>query len=145
MKNFDLVVIKSCRVTQGEVHFKVKVRAHMMSKSKIPVRDLTPMFHQTPAMDKESHRSRRDKISSFSANFTPDRSKSLERHQRSNEKVKDMRNLVRQNIFFVGKLLCSFSIDFPEVLFLSLTQFRLVFVPLAICVFPSFRQTTDQY
>lgn len=68
----------------------------MSAKSKIPVRDLTPMFHQVPSMDKaEGHRSRKDRTTTFSANFSAsDRSKSLERHQRSNEKIKDLRNLV---------------------------------------------------
>lgn len=72
-----------------------------MSKSKIPVRDLTPMFHvqkQFPTTDREGHRSRKERTS-FSANFNAsDRSKSLERHhhQRSNEKIKDLRNLVRK-------------------------------------------------
>ena len=72
-----------------------------MSKSKIPVRDLTPMFHQVAPKD-EGHRSRRDKSekTSFSANFGSDRSKSLERNQRSNEKVKDLRNLVSENSRF---------------------------------------------
>lgn len=68
-----------------------------MSKSKIPVRDLTPMFHQAPSTDKDGHRSRKDKTASFSANFGPDRSRSLERHHRSNDKIKDLRNLVRAN------------------------------------------------
>ena len=80
-----------------------------MSKSKIPVRDLTPMFHQqcqkqVPTRDREGHRSRRDRTSTFSANFNAsDRSKSLERHQhqRSNEKIKDLRNLVRKFSFIV--------------------------------------------
>lgn len=72
-----------------------------MFKSKIPVRDLTPIFQQmprqVPTTDKETHRSRRDRTSTFSANFNAaDRSKSLERHQRSKEKIKDLRNLVRK-------------------------------------------------
>lgn len=70
-----------------------------MSKSKIPVRDLTPMFYQVPT--KDSHRSRREKQSTFSDNFVAsDRSKSHERDQRSNDKVKDLRNLVSQSNFF---------------------------------------------
>lgn len=76
-----------------------------MSKSKIPVRDLTPMFHQIPSMDKEGHRSRKDKTT-FSGIFgASDRSRSLERHQRSNDKIKDLRNLVsfpKEKLFLVG-------------------------------------------
>lgn len=74
-----------------------------MSKSKIPVRDLAPMFQQVPT--KDTHRSRRDKQhSTFSDNFvTSDRSKSLERNQRSNDKIKDLRNLVSEHFVFFGK------------------------------------------
>jgi hypothetical protein len=72
----------------------------MSDKSKIPVRDLTPMFRQIPSTDKEHSRSRKDKdkLTSFSANFSAsERSRSAsDRHQtRANDKIKDLRNLVR--------------------------------------------------
>jgi hypothetical protein len=99
---------------------KSEIDERKMSKSKIPVRDLTPMF-QVPSMDRESgHRSRRDRQATFSANFSAaDRSKSHERHHRSNEKVKDLRNLVRKSIRGTQSDLFSLLIDFPKLFLCS--------------------------
>lgn len=74
----------------------------MLSKSKIPVRDLSKsMFNNqhNPTME-HSRRSRRDNLVTFAANFNPrsqasERSKSLERNQRSNEKNKELRYWVK--------------------------------------------------
>lgn len=116
-----------------------------MSKSKIPVRDLTPMFHQIPSMDKEGHRSRKDKTT-FSANFgASDRSRSLERHQRSNDKIKDLRNLVsfpKEKLFSLGY--ASWFIPGAHRFlqkFLLLTQFLPPFVLVVPC---AIRETQKQ-
>lgn len=88
----------------------------MTEKSKIPVRDLTPMFRQVPSSDKEHHRSRKDKLPSFSANFSAsERSRSAsDRHQhRSNDKIKDLRNLVRKENFWETRKVIYFH-RFPE-------------------------------
>lgn len=132
---------------------KCKITAQWtMSKSKIPVRDLTPMFQvqkQVPTTDRDGHRSRKDRTSTFSANFNvSDRSKSLERHQhqRSNEKTKDLRNLVRKISFVVKmwKLVKTrrdlfFAHRFSQSFIINPVFFYFPFVPLwrAMCVAPT--------
>jgi hypothetical protein len=108
----------------------------MTEKSRIPVRDLTPMFRQVPSSDKDHHRSRKDKLTSFSANFSAsERSRSVsDRHQRSNDKIKELRNLVR-----IEELLGNLQSDlFPSIsqkqkFFIANPDFLFLFVPFTPC------------
>lgn len=73
----------------------------MSGNTKIPVRDITSMFRNESMDHREVRSARKDRKSSYSANFQAEqasRSKSLERNLNlSNDKVKDLRNLVRKN------------------------------------------------
>lgn len=77
----------------------------MDARSKIPVRDLGPLFKLVSNDDNKKRYSRKERraINTFSATFNGSnvdkvRTRSLERNLRI-EKMKDMRNVVRYNRF----------------------------------------------
>lgn len=77
----------------------------MDARSKIPVRDLGPLFNLVSNDNSRKGHSRKDRraINTFSATFNgtnvdKDRTRSLERNLRL-EKMKDMRNVVSYNRF----------------------------------------------